>query len=90
MEEIVTQYYLRFAVLDQPGVLAQISSVLGRYDISISSMIQPERQESGAVPIVIMTHEATEARIRGALAEIDQLEVVREPSHFIRIESDME
>jgi homoserine dehydrogenase len=90
MDEIVTQYYLRFAVLDQPSVLAQISSVLGRYDISISSMIQPERRERGAVPIVIMTHEATEARIRGALAEIDQLEMVREPSHFIRIESDME
>jgi homoserine dehydrogenase len=90
MDEIVTQYYLRFAVLDQPGVLAQISSVLGRYAISISSLIQPERRESGAVPIVIMTHEATEARIRGALAEIDQLDLVREPSHFIRIESDME
>jgi homoserine dehydrogenase len=37
-----------------------------------------------------MTHEATEAVINDALAEIDQLEVVREPTRFIRIESDME
>jgi len=90
MDEIVSQYYLRFATVDQPGVLAQIAGVLGRENIGIASMIQPERQEGGAVPIVLMTHEAREADIRTALAEIDQLEVVRENSRFIRIESELE
>lgn len=90
MAEIVSQYYLRFATVDRPGVLAQISGILGRHDISIASMIQPERQEGGAVPIVLMTHEAQEANIRSALAEIDALEVVREKSRFIRIESELE
>jgi homoserine dehydrogenase len=70
--------------------MAKISGVLGRCQISIASMMQPERHASGSVPIVIMTHEAKEADIRAALAEIDQLEVVREPSRFIRIESEME
>lgn len=90
MEEIVSQYYLRFAATDQPGVLAHISGILGRYDISIASMIQPERKAGGPVPIVIMTHEALEKNVRAALAEIDQLEVVLDKSCFIRIESDLD
>jgi homoserine dehydrogenase len=90
IEEIVSQYYLRFAATDQPGVLAQIAGILGRYEISITSMIQPERQVGGAVPIVLMTHEAKEANIRSALDEIDRLEVIRETSRFIRIESEIE
>jgi homoserine dehydrogenase len=90
MAEIVSQYYLRFAAVDQPGVLAKIAGILGRHDISIASMIQPERQVGGAVPIVLMTHEAVEANICAAIAEIDRLDVVREKSRFIRIESELE
>jgi homoserine dehydrogenase len=89
MEDLVSQYYLRFGALDRPGVLAQISGILGNHDISISSMIQPDRQIGGTVSIVIMTHEAPEANIRAALAEIDELEVMREKSLFIRIENDL-
>ncbi len=89
MDELIGQYYLRFAIPDQPGVLAQLAGVLGTYDISISSMIQPERQVGGAVPIVMMTHEAREADIRSAFAEIDAGGLVREKSHLIRIESDL-
>jgi len=89
MDDVETQYYLRFAATDKPGVLAQISGILGRHDISIASMIQPERREGGAVPIVLMTHEAREANIRRALLEIDALQVVQDRSHFIRIESEL-
>ncbi|MFA7535249.1 MAG: homoserine dehydrogenase [Desulfuromonadales bacterium] len=87
MDEIVTQYYLRFAALDKPGVLAKIAGILGRHDISINSMIQPERQVGGAVPIVLMTHEAREANIRKALQEIDALPEICDRSRFIRLES---
>ncbi len=89
MERIISQYYLRFGVVDRPGVLAQIAGILGRHNISIASMIQPERQVGGAVPIVLMTHEAREADVRGALLEIDELAVVHGGSRFIRIESDL-
>jgi homoserine dehydrogenase len=90
MAEISTQYYLRFAVTDRPGVLAEIAGILGRHQISIASMMQPERQENEAVPIVLMTHQALEAGVRAALAEIDELAMVREKSRFIRIESGFE
>jgi homoserine dehydrogenase len=90
MADISSQYYLRFSVMDKPGVLAQIAGILGHHQISIASMMQPERQENEAVPIVLMTHEAREAWVRAALAEIDRLEMVREKSRFIRIESGLE
>ena len=90
MADIVSHYYLRFTVLDQPGVLTRISGVLGDFKISIASMMQPERQDGERVPIVIMTHDAKEADIRAALAEIDNLYVVQEKSRFIRIENEFE
>ncbi len=89
MAEICTQYYLRVGVLDQPGVLSKISGILGEHEISIASMIQPDRVIGGATPIVLMTHDAREGDVRKAIAEIDELDVVKEKSHFIRIESEM-
>ncbi|MEQ1846624.1 MAG: homoserine dehydrogenase, partial [Nitrospira sp.] len=53
MEEISSLYYLRFTVVDRPGVLAQIAGELGRCGISISSMVQQGRREGQTVPIVI-------------------------------------
>src|SRR5437667_1880407 len=58
MESIVSLYYFRFMALDQPGVLAQISGILGRHRISIAQMIQRGRKQGGSVPLVIMTHKA--------------------------------
>ncbi len=90
MDDIVTQYYMRVGVLDKPGVLAKISGILGEHNISITSMIQPERQIGGSVPLVFMTHDACEADVRKAIALIDKLDVVADKTHFIRIENAME
>jgi len=90
MTDIETQYYLRVGVLDKPGVLAKIAGILGEHRISIASMIQPERQIGGAVPIVLMTHEAREADVHNAIAEIDRLDIVKGETRLIRIESEMD
>jgi homoserine dehydrogenase len=90
IEQLVTNYYLRFTVKDQPGVLAKIAGVLGKYQISIESMVQPHRHEAEAVPIVFMTHEAEERNVIAALAEIDQLDVVQEETLLIRIEENLD
>jgi len=86
MEEIVTHYYFRFSALDQPGVLSKITGILGRLGISIKAVIQKGREVRGAVPIVMLTHEAREADVRQALDEIDALDVVRDPTVLIRVE----
>lgn len=89
MNDIVSHYYLRFTVLDQPGVLAKIAGCLGDYGISIQSMIQPERHEIDSVPIVLMTHSACEADIMKALEIIEKLDIVSQPTRLIRVENDL-
>jgi homoserine dehydrogenase len=86
LDLLQTEYYLRFMVLDRPGVLARIAGILGKSGISIASVIQKGREKGAAVPIVIRTHHAREREVRRALAAIDRLAVVRGPSTFIRIE----
>jgi len=86
MNEIVTHYYFRFAALDRPGVLSKISGILGSHDISIQSMQQKGRKTDGSVPVVMVSHQAKEADVQDAIAEIDDLDVVGEKTALIRIE----
>ncbi|MGE0643669.1 MAG: homoserine dehydrogenase [Nitrospira sp.] len=86
MEEISSLYYLRFTVVDQPGVLAQIAGELGRCGISISSMVQQGRGEGQTVLVVIKTHNAKERDVQMALREIDRKPFVSEPTLLIRVE----
>jgi homoserine dehydrogenase len=86
MDEISSLYYLRFMVLDRPGVLSQIAGVLGRHGISISKVLQQGRQEGQTVPVVIMTHMAKERDAQGALHEIDAMSFISEPTTLIRVE----
>ncbi|MDT8421214.1 MAG: homoserine dehydrogenase [Desulfuromonadales bacterium] len=90
MSDIVSHYYLRVTTVDQPGVLARISTILGNNDISIQSMIQPERHEADGVPIVLMTHEAREWNVIQALSEIDQLDIIQQPTRLIRVENELD
>jgi len=86
MAEVVSQYYLRFSVMDRPGVLAKISGILGRNSISIAAVIQKGRDKRNAVPLVMMTHKAVEKNVRAALAEIDKMREVRQKTMRIRVE----
>src|SRR5437667_5045911 len=88
MESIVSLYYFRFMALDQPGVLAQISGILGRHRISIAQMIQRGRKQGGSVPLVIMTHKALERDIQKALVEIKSLSCITEDPILIRVEGE--
>ncbi len=88
MAEIKTRYYMRMSVADQPGVLAQISRILGENAISISSVIQKETDASTRVAeIVIMTHTSEEQAVQKALEETKHLGVVKEISNFVRVEA---
>jgi homoserine dehydrogenase len=88
MDDIVTQYYFRFSVLDQPGVLATIAGILGRYGISLRSVHQKGRKTKGPVPIVMFSHLAREKDVKRALSEISKLDVVAGEPMLIRIEDE--
>lgn len=86
MEEIESMYYFRFSALDKPGVLSNISGILGKYNISIASVIQKGRSISGSVPLVVLTHRAKERDVLNAVGEIDNLRVVSDKTLFVRVE----
>ncbi len=86
MGEVVSQYYLRLSVVDRPGVLARIAAILGRARIGISSVMQPEGHEGESVPLILMIHDATNAAMGRALAQIARLPVVKGAPVMIRVE----
>jgi homoserine dehydrogenase len=79
-------YFLRLMVVDQPGVLADVTAILRDHGISLESMLQHGRKPGEAVPIVLVTHETNEAAVAKALLRIAALDVVLEPPALIRIE----
>ncbi|HLV31245.1 MAG TPA: homoserine dehydrogenase [Chitinispirillaceae bacterium] len=86
INEITSRYYLRFTVKDKPYVLASISSVLGKQNISIASVIQKEGYSDNSVPVIILTHQASEKGIRTALSEIEKTGFIKAKTQMIRIE----
>lgn len=87
--EITNRFYLRMHTKDAPGILSEISGVLGSERISISSVVQLEAHRVGdLVPLVILTHEAPESAMERALARIGQFPFVRDKVMRIRLFTD--
>jgi homoserine dehydrogenase len=86
MSEIVTRYYIRMSIADQPGVLAQIAYALGANQISIASVIQKETALDQSAEIVIMTYPAREQALQAAFDDFKKLPVVKQVYNFVRVE----
>jgi homoserine dehydrogenase len=85
MQDVISRYYLRIGVADQPGVLARIAGALAERGISIASVIQKEVEDEQSAEIVIMTHDARERDLRGALQQIGDLAGVRAVEQMVRV-----
>ena len=85
-EEVVSEYYMRLSVTDQPGTMAKIADVLAKAGIGISSIVQPEGHEGKTVPLILMIHDASTASMQKALKQISRLSVVKSPPRMIRVE----
>ncbi len=86
IDEVETRFYIRFMVMDKPGVLSIITGVLGQHNISIASVTQKQENKGSTVPVVMLTHVANERSLREALEQITQLAVVRSKPVAIRME----
>lgn len=85
--EAISRYYLRLEVVDRPGVLARIATLLAKSNIGISSVIQPEGHGGRSVPLIFMIHDASNASMQKALQAIAKLPVVKARPTLIRVES---
>ena len=75
-------------VLDQPGVIADITAILRDESVSLESMLQHGRSlgPNQPVPVVLVTHETEELAMRRAADKIGKLKTIVEPPNLIRIE----
>jgi len=88
MSEVVTSYYLRIQTDDKPGVLADITRILGEQGISIEAILQKQPEEhGGVVPVIILTQEIAEKNMNAAISQIEALETVNDSIMRIRMES---
>ena len=73
MEDIESKYYVRATVVDEPGVLSKITSILGKNNVSLRSVIQKGDEENGNVTIVLVTHKTNEKELNNSIKEIAEL-----------------
>jgi homoserine dehydrogenase len=81
MSDVECRYYLRFSVLDRPGVLARIAGALGDVGVSIEQMVQEGRGGASGKPVevVMLTHVARERDLTAALARLTGEEFAAKP-----------
>jgi len=88
MAEVTTSYYLRFAVADQAGVLAEITRILAAHGVSIDALLQKEAAEGESqTDLVILTHETKEKNMMAAITEMQALKTVLGEIIKIRLEN---
>ena len=96
VKDFYTRYYVRFTVPDKTGVLAKVSAIFAKYNISIAAVLQKEKVvekateplPQGAVPLVILTHTASENNLQAAISEIKQLNITEKEPVIIRVEDE--
>lgn len=80
VDEIFSRYYIRLYAYDKPGVLGQVSQILGQHNISISALLQNQTSENGIAKMLFSTHHSYEREIKSALLDLDSLDcIVRQP-----------
>ncbi len=88
MEEVETRYYLRMRAKDEPGVLAEVTRILGDRQISIEAFIQKEPPEGeNEVNIILLTHKVREGSMNQAILELKELDAITDKVNKIRMET---
>ncbi|MEN9424950.1 MAG: hypothetical protein RL122_2333 [Pseudomonadota bacterium] len=86
--EVETAFYLRMCALDRPGVLADVTRIMGERQISIEAFIQKE-PTSGVdkVDIIMLTQRVREGNMDAAITAIEALETICSSVTRIRVET---
>lgn len=88
MEDVETAYYLRMQAKDEPGVLADVTRILGDKGISIEAIIQKEPEDgSDEASVIMLTHKVIEKQMNEAIQKIESLKTIAGKVTRIRMES---
>jgi homoserine dehydrogenase len=87
MDDVETAYYLRMLATDKPGVLADVTRILGDAGISIEAILQKEpAADAVEVPIIMLTHTVRERQMNAAIGQIESLGSIHGSVTRIRLE----
>ena len=88
MDDVQTAYYLRLNAVDKPGVLANVTAILGKLDISIEAIIQKEPDPTAnVVPVIFLTQRVLERNMNEAIRRIEELDSISGSVFRVRVES---
>ena len=88
IEETETAYYLRMHAIDKPGVVADVTKILGDSDISIEAILQKEPVgNASCIPVIFLTQCVKEKTMNGAIAKIEKLDAIDGKVMRIRMET---
>jgi homoserine dehydrogenase len=84
MGEVVTRYHISLDVADKAGVLAAVANAFAEHDVSIQTVRQEGHGDDAS--LVVMTHTATDAALRGVVEQLRGLDTVRAVASVMRVE----
>ena len=87
IDNFKSAYYLRLNAHDKAGVLAKVSSIFSRHNISLAQMIQEDGGDETCVPLVFITHRTKEKSIMKAVEDINSTADIAEVVSVIRVVS---
>ena len=88
IEEIETAYYLRMYAIDKPGVVADVTKILGDSNISIEAILQKEPVgNASCIPVIFLTQCVKEKTMNGAISQIKKLDAIDGKVMRIRMET---
>jgi homoserine dehydrogenase len=83
----VAPFFLRVRLADEPGALAALTEALAQEGVSVDKLLQDSAEESGAAPVVIVTHRCPRANMLAALARLEKISTPIDAPRLIRIEA---
>ena len=88
IKEVKSKYYIRTTVEDRPGVLGEITTIFGKYGVSLRSVIQKGIEKHGEkVTLVLVTHDTIEENFQNAIDSIKKSNFIKDINNIIRIET---
>ena len=77
--DFTTRHYLRFTVMDRPGIIAAIATILSNCGINLDSVLQKPGFSKSALPFVITLEACKASLVETALRQIAELDFLVQP-----------
>ena len=87
IEERFFSAYLRFEVLDKPGILSNITRIFSKHKVSIKRLVQNPDRNKKSSSIIIITHESKDKFLKKVLKEVSRKKYIKNNSKLIRIDN---